>query len=123
MRVPSPIVHTEILFQTYLVMSSESMQNQPPSQTSGFAVSQPVSQPSLDQQRWNPQTIGQLTDPEEQNRYHHFYREWVARTYGVEVVSLPPQQFFQDPTYPPYLRNIGITILGMYINLKKIIKF
>jgi len=104
-------------------MSSESMQNQPPSQTCGFTVPQPVSQPSVDQQWWNPQTRGQLTDPEEQSRYHLFHREWVARTYGVEAVSLPPQEFFQDSTYPPYLWNIGITILGMYINLKKIIKF
>lgn len=64
---------------------------------------------------WNPQQIPQFSDLEERNRYHYFHREWVVRTYGSQATNLPPQHFFQDPTSLPYLRNAGMTVLGMYI--------
>ena len=123
MTVPSLIVHTVILFQTCMNMSSKSMPNQPASQASEPAVPQTAPLVSPEQPRWNPEPVGQMADSEEWNRYHHFHWEWMARTYSAEAVHLPPQHFFQDPTYPSYLLNLGTTILGMYINLKYIIKF
>ena len=123
MTVPSLIVYTMILFQTRMNMSSESMVNQPASEALEPSVPQTAPLVSPEQPRWNPKPAGQMPDPEEWNRYHHFHQKWVAKTYGVKAVCLPPQHFFQDPTYPLYLRNLGTTILGMYINLKYIIKF
>lgn len=101
-------------------MPSESIRNESPAQTPQPPVPQTEAVPVLEEQRWNP--VAQMSDSEERNRYHHFHCEWAVRTYGVQAVSLPPQHFFQDPTYPPYLRNIGMTVLGMYIN-RIIIKF
>ena len=95
-------------------MSSESSRNESSSQTPQPPVLQNRPLPVSEQQRWNP--VARMTDLEEQNHYHQLHQDWVGRTYSVQAVSLPPQHFFQDPAYPPYLRNIGITVLGMYIN-------
>ncbi|PWW80842.1 hypothetical protein C7212DRAFT_340965 [Tuber magnatum] len=96
-------------------MSSESTRNQSTSQIPRFPAPLTGPLPIPEQARWNPQPAGQLSDAEEGNRYHHFHHEWVARAYALPALSLPPQHFFQDPMYPPYLRNIGITILVTYM--------
>jgi len=101
-------------------MSSQLIRNESSSQTPQSTVSQTEPMPVPEEPRGNP--VARVSDSEGENRYHNFHREWVARTYASQAVSLPPQQFFQDPTYPTYLRNIGITVHGMYIK-KKIIKF
>jgi len=125
---PLLIINTVNLFQqryrTLPTMSSESIRNESASEPPQAPVSQTGPPQLPGEQAWAPVTETPLSesDLEERNRYHHFHREWVVRTYGVQAVSLPPQEFFQDPTYPPYLRNIGISLLGMYIQ-KLIINF
>ncbi|KAG0136902.1 hypothetical protein HOY82DRAFT_535986 [Tuber indicum] len=101
-------------------MSEESITNESSSQVPQSPVTQrrPLSLLPQEQQGWNPQPIPQLSDLEELNRYHNFHREWVAQNYGIEAISLPPQHFLVDPTYPPYLRSIGMTILDKSNNIE-----
>lgn len=101
--------------QTSAAMSSELRQNESSSQTPPVRENQSGPQHQSEPMRGDRPQILPLSDSEERNRYHHFHREWVARTYGVQAINLPPQHFFQDPTYPPYLRNVGMSVLGMYI--------
>ena len=98
-------------------MASESSQriSKSTSQNSQSHDNQTEPQAASEEVGWSPEPIPQFSDLEERNRYHHFHREWVVRTYGGQATNLPPQHFFQDPTYPPYLRNAGMTVLGMYI--------
>ncbi|PUU79272.1 hypothetical protein B9Z19DRAFT_1064390 [Tuber borchii] len=97
-------------------MSSESRINESSTQNSQLQENQTAPLAASEQVGWNPDPIPQVADSEEQNRFHHFHREWVARTYGVQAISLPPQHFFQDPTYPSYLRNTGLTLLDTQYN-------
>ncbi|PUU84216.1 hypothetical protein B9Z19DRAFT_1060326 [Tuber borchii] len=97
-------------------MSFESRINESSTQNSQQQENQTAPLAASEQVGWNPDPLPQLADSEEQNRFHHFHREWVARTYGVQATSLPPQHFFQDPTYPSYLRNTGLTLFDTQYN-------
>lgn len=60
---------------------------------------------------WNPRSAAGPIRQEVENRnnYHHHHSQWVIQTYGVQEPAFPPQRFFNNPSYPSYLLEIGQT--------------